>query len=271
MEVGDEIAGTYTITTAGLITITFNEDFANGDPFAGNISFHGEVSLADIEEGDGIVFGGAGGTITIVPDAGDTSLHIEKTGYYNQAEGKMYYTVTVSSEDGSDGTIHYTDKFLNLTGGIAYEEESIRVLDSAGQEVEVEIDFHTGSTWFEILNLPQLGPGEFYTISYTATVDPDDTTTEDGSLEARNRASAEDGSNEVSTIHEVEISGPRIEKIGVYNPSTREVVWTVYLYNPRGYDGKNTPRHHDLDLRRKNTNTEHRISHADTLHRGNAG
>lgn len=236
MEVGDEIAGTYTITTAGLITITFNEDFANGDPFAGNISFHGEVSLADIEEGDGIVFGGAGGTITIVPDAGDTSLHIEKTGYYNQAEGKMYYTVTVSSEDGSDGTIHYTDKFLNLTGGIAYEEESIRVLDSAGQEVEVEIDFHTGSTWFEILNLPQLGPGEFYTISYTATVDPDDTTTEDGSLEARNQASAADESNQVSTIHEVEISGPRIQKIGVYNPSTREVVWTVYLYNPRGYD-----------------------------------
>lgn len=236
VEVGDKIAGTYTITTAGRITITFNEDFANGDPFSGNISFHGEVSLADIEGGDGIVFGGAGGTITIVPDAGDTSLHIEKTGDYNQAEGKIHYTVTVSSKDGSDGTIHYTDKFLNPTGGIAYEEESIRVLDSAGQEVEVEINFHTGSTWFDIPNLPQLGPGEFYTISYTATVDPDDTTTEDGSLEARNQASAEDGSNKVSTIHEVEISGPRIEKTGVYNPSTREVVWTVYLYNPRGYN-----------------------------------
>lgn len=236
VEVGDKNAGTYTITTAGRITITFNENFADGSPFSGNISFHGEVSLADIEEGDDIVFGGAGGTITIVPDAGDTSLHIEKTGEYNQAEGKMYYTVTVSSEDGSDGTIHYTDKFLNPTGGIAYEEESIRVLNSARQEVEVEIDFQTGSTWFEIPNLPQLGPGESYTITYTATVNPDDTTTEDGSLEARNRASAADESNEVSTIHEVEISGPRIEKIGVYNPSTREVVWTVYLYNPRGYD-----------------------------------
>lgn len=236
VEVGVEIAGTYTITRDGLITITFNEGFADGDPFAGNISFHGEVSLADIEEGDDIVFGGAGGTITIVPDAGDTSLHIEKTGDYNQAEGKMYYTVTVSSEDGSDGTIHYTDKFLNPTGGIAYEEESIRVLDSAEKKVEVEIDFKTGSTWFEIPNLPQLGPGEFYTISYTATVNPDDTTTDDGSLEARNQASAADESNEVSTIHEVEISGPRIRKTGVYNPSTREVVWTVYLYNPRGYD-----------------------------------
>lgn len=236
VEVGDKNAGTYTITTAGRITITFNEGFADGSPFSGNISFHGEVSLADIEEGDDIVFGGAGGTITIVPDAGDTSLHIEKTGDYNQAEGKMYYTVTVSSEDGSDGTIHYTDKFLNPTGGIAYEEESIRVLDSAGQQVEVEIDFKTGSTWFEIPNLPQLGPGKSYTISYTATVDPDDTTTEDGSLEARNQASAADESNQVSTIHEMEISGPRIEKIGVYNPSTREVVWTVYLYNPRGYD-----------------------------------
>lgn len=236
VEVGDKTAGTYTITTDGRITITFNENFADGSPFSGNISFHGEVSLADIEGDDGIVFGGAGGTITIVPDAGDTSLHIEKTGDYNQAEGKMYYTVTVSSEDGSDGPIHYTDKFLNPTGGIAYEEESIRVLNSARQEVEVEIDFQTGSTWFEIPNLPQLGPGESYTITYTATVNPDDTTTEDGSLEARNRASAADESNEVSTIHEVEISGPRIEKIGVYNPSTREVVWTVYLYNPRGYD-----------------------------------
>ena len=236
VEVGDKNAGTYTITTAGRITITFNENFADGSPFSGNISFHGEVSLADIEEGDDIVFGGAGGTITIVPDAGDTSLHIEKTGEYNQAEGKMYYTVTVSSEDGSDGPIHYTDKFLNPTGGIAYEEESIRVLDSAGQQVEVEIDFKTGSTWFEIPNLPQLGPGKSYTITYTATVNPDDTTTEDGSLEARNQASAADESNQVSTIHEMEISGPRIEKIGVYNPSTREVVWTVYLYNPRGYD-----------------------------------
>ena len=236
VEVGDKIAGTYTITTDGRITITFNENFADGSPFSGNISFDGEVGLADIEEGDDIVFGGAGGTITIVPDAGDTSLHIEKTGEYEQAEGKMYYTVTVSSEDGSDGTIHYTDKFLNPTGGIAYEKESIRVLDSAGQQVEVEIDFKTGSTWFEIPNLPQLGPGKSYTISYTATVDPDDTTTEDGSLEARNQASAADESNQVSTIHEVEISGPRIQKIGVYNPSTREVVWTVYLYNPRGYN-----------------------------------
>lgn len=236
VEVGDKIAGTYTIMRDGRITITFNENFADGSPFSGNISFHGEVSLADIEEGDDIVFGGAGGTITIVPDAGDTSLHIEKTGEYKQAEGKMYYTVTVSSEDGSDGPIHYTDKFLNPTGGIAYEEESIRVLDSARQQVEVEIDFKTGSTWFEIPNLPQLGPGKSYTISYTATVNPDDTTTEDGSLEARNQASAADESNQVSTIHEMEISGPRIEKMGVYNPSTREVVWTVYLYNPRGYN-----------------------------------
>ena len=108
----------------------------------------------------------------------------------------------------------------------------------------------------------------------TATVNPDDTTTEDGSLEARNRASAADESNEVSTIHEVEISGPRIEKIGVYNPSTREVVWTVYLYNPRGYDlaGKTLRRHHDLEPTAEKTLTQNiESSHADTLHRGNAG
>lgn len=234
--IGDQVVGTYTITTSGLITITFQDNFADGRAFEGSIQFQGTVDASGEGEEDTIIFGGEGGTITVEPDAGDTDLSITKSGTYDSANEKIHYAVTVSSEDGSDGPIHYTDKFLNPTGGIAYEEESIRVLDSAEQEVEVKINFHTGSTWFEIPNLPQLGPGKSYTITYTATVNPDDTTTEDGSLEARNQASAADESNQVSTIHEMEISGPRIEKIGVYNPSTREVVWTVYLYNPRGYD-----------------------------------
>ena len=235
VEVGDKIAGTYTITTDGLITITFSEDFADGDPFAGNISFYGEVSLADIEEGDDIVFGGAGGTITIVPDAGDTSLHIEKTGEYKQAEGKIHYTVTVSSKDGSDGSITFEDKFLDSSGCIAYNIESVHVVDSDGNPVDVEPNLHVGSAWFDMI-LPELGQDGSYTITYTATVHPDMTSKPDGSVVARNQAKATDKSNSVQTIHNLDISGPRIEKTGVYNPSTREVVWTVYLYNPRGYD-----------------------------------
>ena len=47
---------------------------------------------------------------------------------------------------------------------------------------------------------------------------------------------AQDQTNTVYAISDVLVSEARIEKMGVYNPSTREVVWTVYLYNPRGYD-----------------------------------
>ena len=233
VEVGNKTAGTYTITTDGRITITFNENFADGSPFSGNISFHGEVSLADIEGGDDIVFGGAGGTITIVPDAGDTSLHIEKTGEYNQAEGKMYYTVTVSSEQGSDGPITVNDKFLS---GGATCDNNILITGPNGPVENAEITYQNAKPHFTISELPALEAGESYRITYTATVNLENTGTEDGSLTVRNRVEAQDQTNTVYAISDVLVSEARIRKTGVYNPSTREVVWTVYLYNPRGYD-----------------------------------
>ncbi len=234
--IGDANAGSYTITTDGLITITFNDTFSDGRAFDGDIQFQGTVSFTGDGEEDEIVFGGEGGTITVVPDSGDTDLRITKTGTYNPDEGKIYYTVIVSSEQGSDGLIDVTDKFLNLTGGVSYDEHSINIAGPAGEDVDAEINVHNGNTWFDIYDLPALEAGESYTITYTASVDLENTGTEDGSLTVRNQALASDETNNVQTINEIEISGARIEKTGVYNPTTREVQWTVYIYNPQGYD-----------------------------------
>ena len=237
VEIGENAsAGTYTITADGLITITFTEAFADGKPFAGRIQFQGEVSLVDIGGGDKITFGGDGGIITIVPDAGETDLTITKTGDYRPHDGKIYYTITVSSENGSDGAISVNDKFLS-NGGAKCDENSVVITGPDGQKVtDADITYANAKPHFTISNLPALEAGESYTITYTATVDLDNTGTDDGSLTVRNQAAAEDGTNHVQTILETEISGARIQKTGTYNPTTREIEWTVYIYNPYGFD-----------------------------------
>ncbi len=237
VEIGENAsAGTYRITADGLITITFTEAFADGSPFSGRIQFQGEVRLADIGEGNEITFGGAGGTITIAPDAGETDLTITKTGEYRPYEGKIYYTITVGSKNGSNGEISVTDKFLS-DGGAKCDEKSVVIIGPDGQTVtDADITYANAKPHFTISNLPALDAGESYTITYTATVDLDNTGTDDGSLTVRNQAAAEAGTNYVHTILETEISGARIQKTGTYNPTTREIEWTVYIYNPYGFD-----------------------------------
>lgn len=231
--IGDQVVGTYTITTSGLITITFQDNFADGRAFEGSIQFQGTVDASGEGEEDTIIFGGEGGTITVEPDAGDTDLSITKSGTYDSANEKIHYTVTVSSEQGSDGPITVNDKFLS---GGATCDNNILITGPDGPVENAEITYQNAKPHFTISELPALEAGESYRITYTATVNLENTGTEDGSLTVRNRVEAQDQTNTVYAISDVLVSEARIRKTGVYNPSTREVVWTVYLYNPRGYD-----------------------------------
>lgn len=231
--IGDQVVGTYTITTSGLITITFQDNFADGRAFEGSIQFQGTVDASGEGEEDTIIFGGEGGTITVEPDAGDTDLSITKSGTYDSANEKIHYTVTVSSEQGSDGPITVNDKFLS---GGATCDNNILITGPDGPVENAEITYQNAKPHFTISELPALEAGESYRITYTATVNLENTGTEDGSLTVRNRVEAQDQTNTVYAISDVLVSEARIRKTGVYNPSTREVVWMVYLYNPRGYD-----------------------------------
>lgn len=231
--IGDQVVGTYTITTYGLITITFQDNFADGRAFEGSIQFQGTVDASGEGEEDTIIFGGEGGTITVEPDAGDTDLSITKSGTYDSANEKIHYTVTVSSEQGSDGPITVNDKFLS---GGAICDNNIGIRGPDGPVENAKITYQNARPHFTISELPALEAGKSYTITYTATVNLENTGTEDGSLTVRNRVEAQDQTNTVHAISDVLVSEARIWKTGVYNPSTREVVWTVYIYNPHRYD-----------------------------------
>ena len=142
-------AGIYTISKDGLITITFDGDFATGDAFAGSLQFQGSVALAGDEGGQEVNFGGAGGSITIVPEEKNFSLNITKVGVYVRdkedaekyeqlnmgidiLEGHVLYTLevwAVKGSDGSEGTIAITDKFMHYPGDgvVQYDEGNLTI------------------------------------------------------------------------------------------------------------------------------------------------
>ena len=266
-------AGTYTISRDGLISITFDENFANGEAFSGNLHFQGSITLTGLDEEEEIHFGGDGGAITVVPVEKKYSLSIGKPGVYveDEADAEMYrkldmridiqpghllYTVEVwadNNSDGSDGTITVTDKFTHnpADGVVTYDEGNIAILKIApalgGSPSPVEItEFElnlyqqtgtedTKTSSFTITGLPVLQPGEYYSINYSASIDFSTVNSPNGYISVSNEATAKDGSQTVSAEAIVEVSRRMVHKEVSANEGTGNVQWTVTL-NEDGQD-----------------------------------
>lgn len=271
---GDSEVGNFEIDTDGMITITFNDDFAKGgEAFSGSLQFQGAIALAELGEGEEIVFGGDGGTITVVPEEKQYSLNIGKPGVYVKDEkeaqyykdnfklgdidilpGHLLYTVSIWSDNGSDGTIAVTDRFTHdpAQGVVTYDEENIAVfkitptLDgppSAVPITEFELEYthrqtgadDTQTSSFTITGLPALQPGESYSVNYTATIDFTTVHSPTGYIEVSNTATATDKSQDVSANARVVVSQRMVYKEGKLNTGTGNVQWTVNI-NEDGRD-----------------------------------
>lgn len=264
-------AGIYTISKDGLITITFDGDFATGAAFAGSLQFQGSVALAEGEEDKVVNFGGTGGSITIVPEKKKYSLRLGKVGIYVKDQesvnkyqslglqiepGDIIYYLSVftnDNTDGSDGSITITDQFIHdpAAGTVTYDKKNIVIThyyqDVNGDwhpekitDTDYEIVYHqqtgagqTGS--FTITGLPALGPNEPYEIFYVAKPDLNSINSQNGYIAIQNKATAKDDSQEVSATATVEISKTMVHKEVVVNEGTGNLRWSVYL-NEDGRD-----------------------------------
>ena len=243
-------AGTYTIDTDGYIEIIFDSSFPVEQDFSGYLQFEGTVAMLEGEESGTIDFGGEGGSITIVPEEKEMDLSIAKTGTYDKTTGKVLYTITVSSVNGTNGeAVHIGDWFQHEVsyGLILYDQDSLiikKLKDGAGENIsleEAEIVLHQqdgeSAGWWNIRNLPPLAPGEAYQITYSATPDLENSGDSDGYLEFVNVAAAQSGGKTVDTSAKVVISQGFIRKVvESYNPYDRSITWTIYVRNPDGRD-----------------------------------
>lgn len=262
-------AGTYTISTRGLITITFDGDFATGDAFAGSLQFQGSVALAEGQGGQEVIFGGAGDKITIVPEKKEYSLRLGKAGIYVKDQGAADYyhhslglqvnpgdiiyhlsVFTNDNTDGSDGSITVEDHFTHnpADGNVAYDEGNIVILKGemnvegkpvvtpiTDNDITYTLQSGNDTASFRIFGLPTLGENEAYEIYYVAKPELDSINSQNGYIAIQNKATAKDKSQEVSDTATVEISKTMVHKEVVVNEGTGNLRWSVYL-NEDGRD-----------------------------------
>lgn len=243
-EVGD-----YTITTDGLITITFDESFANNEAFVGSIYFQGEIDAGKNGEGGSITFPGTSNTIEIEQKQEESGnahdVSVKKTGTLNE-DKTISYTIEVSTQNGTkDGQkITIGDIFENYNGAVmgAYTQDSVTVKKVSAANIETTLTAGTDYTLtfgtqnnqnnFAITELGELEAGGKYVVTYTAAAQTENA---DGSAKLNNHgyAQTEDYSDQSHTWVDTEISKAWIHKEG-WNDAERNVInWTITL-NPSG-------------------------------------
>lgn len=262
---GDSEVGTFEIDTDGMITITFDKDFAEGgEAFSGSLQFQGSIALADVGDNQEIDFGVDGETITVVPEKKNYSLNIGKAGSYIRDENAagqypylnvdgletpekhLIYNISVYTDKGSDGSngfITVEDHFTHnpADGTVTYDENNIviyqRSFDVEGNPVSMlmadyqinYVEQNGGNTaGFTITGLPALGENEAYDIYYTAQV-TDVVNSPTGYIEVPNEATATDKSHNVSAEAKVLVSGNMVYKTVTENAGTGNVQWTVNI------------------------------------------
>lgn len=222
--------GTYRITTDGQITIDFNDDFANGEPFSGYIEFQGTVSSDGADDNGSVKFDGAGGEITVKPSKEQYDLNMSKQASLNN-DGTVSYTVKASTRNGTEGTVKIEDKFVDWNSASAqYDANSFKVIkkDKNGNSTPISVSPSISGESFTINDLPKLEAGESYEITYTATATPSN---KDGSGSLTNSVKGTSGNTSKETSTSITISNSMISKYGGYDQDTGKMNWRITI-NP---------------------------------------
>ena len=225
-----KVVGTYIIDTNGKITIEFNDDYANSEPFSGYIEFEGTATADGAGDNGNIKFDGAGGSITIKPNKSQYDLNVSKQGTL-QSNGQISYTITASSTKGTEGPVNIKDSFVNWdTATGSYNKENFKVVkvDSHGNKTNVSASPNINGDSFTIDNLPQLKAGESYEIIYTANASSD---SKDGSGALGNSVKVTSGNISKESGTWTTISNAVVSKYGGYDYNTGKMNWTITI-NP---------------------------------------
>lgn len=226
---GDTPVGTYTISQNGYIEITFDDHFADDKAFTGSVQFEGTVHKSDDGENRYIDFG-ANGTITVTPTTPPTDVSVRKEGKYE--EGKLYYTLIVSTTQGTGEMITIND-YLGGSTSAQYDRGSFVITGPDNNQLNKDTytlsikDGSSSSQNFE-LTLPGLKAGKQYKIEYTVT--PGNTTNITGYSNVTNSVqTSTDGHGGGTGWSDITIQQAIISKTGNYDSTAGVIRWTITL------------------------------------------
>nr|WP_314639240.1 Cna B-type domain-containing protein [uncultured Olsenella sp.] len=248
---GGKEVGDYAIDTDGKVTITYDQAFAQGGgAVQGTLNFHGMVSNTSGGSSGTINFGGASTPITVVTPVQDShDITTKKTGSFaNNDRTKASYTVTVTTNKGTGEPVSVTDKWdkYNSTSGVtySYDQSSLKVVkvDANGGETTLVQGswnpYNYNVTWtggsdpqFTVSNLPALGAGEKYVITYATDIGG--ATSEAGKV--ANSAGSTSGPHNSWDWHSIEWTKDIRKYATTYDKNTGKVQWRIKV-NPNHKD-----------------------------------
>lgn len=235
--------GTYTITSDGYIQITFFEQFiSDGEAFAGTISFSGSIAAGSSGGDYEINFGGSGGTITVKPNPEILALDIDKS-VTNDTVDTLNYTVTISSDLGTNNSIRLADWFAQVQGAtVAYQDGSLEIVKHSADGTQTPVSTPSisagtsqdGYPYFAISDLPALGAGESYVLTYQVNCVPQAGTAGfDILLNNIVQAQITGETDYVQADCLLTLSGTILEKTGLYDANTDTITWRVKINEAR--------------------------------------
>jgi len=189
----DKPVGKYTIRTDGTVVMTFTKLSSGGEAFNGKLTFEAEAEYQSAPNGT-IDFGNHTTTLNVTkkkPEQPDLSVE-KDLDYYNgkrtwsndKGDYYAYWKVTVSSKNGSGGTVHLYDTLDTQKGFPAKHTEDIPIKlikYNADGTTTTEINtkeypytISTDGAVLEFENLPELKKGEKYVLYYVTKAAAED-------------------------------------------------------------------------------------------------
>lgn len=235
--------GSYNIGTDGKIEITFNKEFLSTDAgIDGEINFEGLISKSEAGNSGKISFPGTNTTVNIIipkpPEESKTDIKTEKEGKLSDDKRTINYTVTISTQKGTNENIHIEDEIpdWNFKNINVYQYQDInikKVFSNGGTQTlnsnQYKLNWKDDNKGFSIENLDKLDPGQKYQLTYSVQVTPKDTNAEIYKL--NNNIYARSGNDEDHTSNYIQWHKNNIKKTGSYDPKTGMIAWTIEI-NP---------------------------------------
>lgn len=225
--------GNYTISTTGMVTVTFFEYYVSenaiGRQIAGVVNFDSSVEQLDTDN-DNIIdmeFTDSEEVYIEIQETIRDDLTVKKTAQVlDEATGLVRYTVTVSSVNGTAEAVKLTDWMTN----VAYESGfSVVKTTAGGQTSNVSAAAPAAGATSIAMELPQMAAGDTYTITYNGRIKD----VSGGTVTANNgvTVSSKNGDGDdlnYSTSVEVKYDYTMLEKTGTVQ-ADETVKWTVLV------------------------------------------
>lgn len=229
-----EVVGHYIINTDGKILIEFNDDFADGEAFIGDIQFEGTISKTGDGDRDEINFGNDTEKIIVTKRKDNYDLDLKKQAILSENKSKINYQIVASTKNGTGESLKITDNFVSNTNAKGtYDQSSMKLykVSADGTRTEVTdkeptIRTTDGQQTFTYDKLDKLEKGEQYIVEYSANVEESNTKT-DGSSKIQNNACASNKYVDRWAGTTTEISKTMISKGGWYDQSTGLIRWQI--------------------------------------------